>query len=54
MALSEISMNHKLRKIERLKGETAMPEDESLPEFTSEKPCPRCGELLYWSSVELP
>ena len=27
---------------------------ESLPDFTSEKPCPRCGELLHWSSVNPP
>jgi hypothetical protein len=27
---------------------------ESLPEFTSEKPCPRCRELLHWSDVNPP
>jgi hypothetical protein len=29
-------------------------EYERLPDFTSEKPCPRCGELLHWSNVEPP
>ena len=27
---------------------------ESLPDFTSEKPCPRCQELLHWSEHEHP
>jgi hypothetical protein len=27
---------------------------ESLPPFTSEKPCPRCKELLHWSENEHP
>ncbi len=27
---------------------------ESLPPFTSEKPCPRCKELLHWSESEHP
>ncbi len=27
---------------------------ESLPPFTSEKPCPRCGELLHWSEASPP
>ena len=31
-----------------------MAEYERLPDFTSEKPCPRCGELLPWSNVEPP
>lgn len=31
-----------------------MPAYESLPDFTSEKPCPRCGELLHWSTVNPP
>ena len=31
-----------------------MAEYERLPDFTSEKPCPRCGELLHWSNVEPP
>jgi C4-type Zn-finger protein len=24
---------------------------EYLPPFTSEKPCPRCGELLHWPDI---
>ena len=31
-----------------------MAEDERLPDFTSEKPYPRCGELLHWSNVDPP
>jgi hypothetical protein len=31
-----------------------MPEYESLPDFTSENPCPKCGELLHWSEHEHP
>lgn len=31
-----------------------MADYESLPEFTSEKPCPRCSELLHWSEHEQP
>ena len=27
---------------------------ESLPAFTSEKPCPICSELLHWSQNEQP
>jgi hypothetical protein len=25
-----------------------------LPSFTSEKPCPRCRELLHWSDINPP
>lgn len=28
--------------------------NEYLPPFTSEKPCPRCKELLHWSENEQP
>ncbi len=31
-----------------------MSQYESLPPFTSEKPCPRCKELLHWSQNEAP
>ncbi|MBA2677543.1 MAG: hypothetical protein H0U76_03995 [Ktedonobacteraceae bacterium] len=27
---------------------------DDLPSFTSEKPCPRCRELLHWSEREHP
>ena len=27
---------------------------ERLPDFTSEKPCPKCGELLHWSNIDPP
>ena len=27
---------------------------DNLPPFTSEKPCPRCHELLHWSDVKRP
>ena len=27
---------------------------QSLPPYTSEKPCPRCQELLHWSEHEQP
>ena len=27
---------------------------DSLPPFTSEQRCPRCGELLHWSQQEHP
>ncbi len=26
----------------------------NLPAFTSEKPCPKCKELLHWSNSERP
>jgi hypothetical protein len=29
-----------------------MSQYESLPQITSEKPCPQCKELLYWSQEE--
>jgi hypothetical protein len=37
-----------------MKGVTHMAELERLHDFISEKPCPRCGELLHWSSAEPP
>jgi hypothetical protein len=31
-----------------------MSQNENLPLFTSERPCPRCKELLHWSQHEAP